>query len=154
MKDLPHRKERVISKHRGQATVISQSPLGVILPETMLDFSQGSEPQPTVVLRSESLGEGHPELGLQLMTEFFQALLDHPEPPAALLLYHSAVRLALDGSPVQDAIRQLAARGCEVLVCKTSLQKLAAGQRPLTGRVAALAELTDRMRQAGHLLWP
>lgn len=154
MKDLPHRKERPVSKQSGQAAVLSQSPLGVILPETMLDFSRGSEQQPTIVLRSESLGEGNPELGRQLMAEFFRALLDHPEPPAALLLYHSAVRLVLDGSPVQDSVRQLAARGCEVLVCKTSLQALAAGQKPATGRSAALDELTDRMRQAGHLLWP
>lgn len=136
------------------APVINQNPMGVLLPEPLLEFSQGSESRPTVVFRSEHLGEGNPVLGDQLMKEFIQALLQNPEPPQAMLFYNAAVYLVLDDSQVLEAIRQLAARGCEVLACKTSLQLLMPGRSPAVGRAAALAELTDRMRQARQLLWP
>lgn len=152
--ELPDRKNRKNGGLLTAAQAISQRPMSVLLPEPLLEFSQGSEARPTVVFRSEHLGEGNPVLGDQLMKELFQALLAYPEAPQALLFYNTAVYLVLDDSLVLDAMRQLAARGCEILACKTSLQILAPGRTPAAGRAAPLAELTDRMRQARQLLWP
>jgi hypothetical protein len=137
-----------------QATLLTQNPLAVLMPETLLEFGGSREPRPTVIFRSEYTGEGDPVLGRRLTNEFVQALLDHPEPPQALLLYHSGVFLALDTSPVIDMLRQLMNRGSDILVCKTSLQYLAPDRLPAVGRPAPLAELIDRMRQAHLLLWP
>ncbi len=124
---MPDKKTNRASHKAGTAKVLSQSPLGVLLPESLLEFSSSSEPRPTIVFRSEIMGEGDFELGAQLLSEFFQALLAHPEPPLALLFYNSAVKLVLKGSAVLDAISKLSSRGCEVLACRTSLQKLALG---------------------------
>jgi len=134
--------------------VLNQQPIGVILPEPLLEFTSGGESRPTVAFRSEHIGEGNPVLGDQLMAQFLEALLAHPEPPLAMLFYNSAVYLTLDDSPVLDTLRKLADRGCEMLVCKTSLQMLSPGRPPAVGRPAAMAELTDRMRQARQMLWP
>lgn len=135
-------------------TVINPNSLGVVLPVPMLDLTHSSEVRPTVVFRSEFAGEGDPILGDQLMAEYVKALLIHPEPPRAMLFYNSAIRLILEDSPLLEPIRQLASRGSEVLICRTSLQMLAPGQQPAVGNAAAMAELIDRMRQARLLLWP
>lgn len=139
---------------RKTTTVINPNSLGVVLPVPMLDFKHSAEIRPTIVFRSESAGEGDPILGDKLMAEFLQALLIHPESPRAMLFYNSAIHLVLAESPLLEPIRQLASRGCEVLICRTSLQMLAPGQQPAVGTAAAMAELTDRMRQARLLLWP
>jgi len=136
------------------ATVRGSQTLGVLLPEPMLEITPGGRPDPTVILRSERLGEGDLELGSRLMKEFLQALLACPEPPQALLCYHSAVLLALEDSPVQDAMRQLEARGCEILVCASSLAALAGSRQLAAGRSATLAELVERMCKARQTLWP
>ena len=133
---------------------VTTGSLNVILPEPLLELARSHENRPTVVFRSEYLGDGNPVLGDQLMSEFLQALLAYPDPPQALLFYNCAIHLTLDDSLVLEPLRQLMARGSEILVCRTSLQLLAPESVPVVGRPASMLELTDRMRQARQLLWP
>ena len=139
---------------REKCSTVATGSLNVILPEPLLELTRSHESRPTVVFRSEYLGEGNPVLGDQLMSEFLLSLLAHPEPPQALLFYNSAIHLTLEDSLVLESLRQLAARGSEILVCCTSLQMLAPEGKPAIGRPAAMIELTERMRQARLLLWP
>jgi hypothetical protein len=136
------------------AAPLSQNALSVLLPEPLLEFDGIHDARPTVVFRSKHAGEGDPYLGSQLAAEYLEALYNHPEPPQTLLFYNSGIFLTLESSPVLELLRHLAKRGCEVLVCKTSLQALAPARQPAIGQVAPLAELIDRMRQAKCLLWP
>lgn len=137
-----------------KSNAVKTGSLNVILPEPLLELTRSHENRPTVVFRSEYVGDGNPVLGDQLMLEFLQALLAYPEPPQAMLFYNCAVHLTMDDSLVLEPLRQLAARGCEILVCQTSLQMLLPDVTPAVGRSAAMMELVDRMRQARMLLWP
>jgi hypothetical protein len=132
----------------------SESTLEFLLPEPLFTFNDSQDSRPTVVFRSRYMGDGGQVLGERLVKEFLLALLAHPEAPRAILCFGTAVQLALDDSPYLDQLHQLAERGCEILICRTSLQSLAPGRQPSIGRAAALAELVDRMRQAHLLLWP
>ncbi len=152
--ELIEEKSLLATSVQQNTTVLAQNAIDVVLPEPLMAFSRNHEIRPTVVFRSETMGEGNPVLGDQLMTEFLQALLAHPEPPQTMLFYNSAIHLTLDDSLALDAIRSLNARGAEVMICRTSLQMQAPGCQPAVGRIASLAELTDRMRQAQLLLWP
>lgn len=134
--------------------VCKRSSIDVVLPETLLEFAHLQSGRPVVVFRSEQTGEGNPVLGDQLTIELLQALLSHPEPPAAVLFYNSAIHLTLEESQVLDPLRKLSDRGCDLLICKTSLQMLAPDCEPVVGRTADMIELVDRMRQANKLLWP
>jgi hypothetical protein len=147
-------KNRIATDTQRTTAVLNHSTIGVVLPEPLLEFARSHETRPTIVFRSESVGEGNPVLGDQLMAEFLQALLAHPEPPQAMLFYNCAIHLTLDDSLVLEPLRQLAARGCEILVCQTSLQMLAPESEPAVGKPASMLELTNRMRQAHLLLWP
>lgn len=134
--------------------VCKSTTVGVVLPESLLEFAHSHSCRPVVVFRSEQTGEGNPVLGDQLTAEFLQALLAHPEAPSAILLYNSAVHLALEDSLVLDSLRNLADRGCDIMICKTSLQMLVPDCEPAVGRPADMIEMLDRMRHAQKLLWP
>jgi hypothetical protein len=133
---------------------IKENELEILLPEPLLEFESDHDNRPTVVFRSRYIGSGDRVPGEQLVNELLQALLDHPDPPRGLLFYSSAIFLALDDSPCLDLLLQLAEKGSEILLCRTSLQTLAPGRQPSAGRVCTLAELVDHMRQARMLLWP
>jgi hypothetical protein len=141
-------------KEAAPAPIFSQNALEVLLPDPLMEYGGHRDSRLVVVFRSENAGEGDPVVGRILMAEYLQALLDHPEPPQALLFYHSAVQLVLEDSPFQDHVRKIASRGTEILACRTSLQLLAPGQQPCIGRAVPLATLIDRMRQASQVLWP
>jgi hypothetical protein len=136
------------------APVFSQNPLEVVLPDPMPLFGDGREGRLVVVFRAATIGDADGLLADQLLREYLQALIDHPEPPLALLFYASGVRLTLDGSPVLDHLRSLLERGTDLLACRSSLSSIAPGRQPAVGRAAPLAHLIDQMRQAHVLLWP
>lgn len=136
------------------ATILDAQAVNVVLPESLLEFSPSHGPRLVVVFRSEQTGAGNPVLGDQLTGEFLRALLTHPEAPAAILLYNSAVHLAQADSPVLTTLQTLAGRGCDILVCKTSLQILTPHDRPAVGRSADMVEMLDYLRQADKILWP
>jgi len=143
-----------IGREAAPAPVFSQNSLEVLLPDTLPVFDGGRDGRLVVVFRTANVGDAGGPLSERLLKEYLQALLDHPEPPWAVLFYGSAVQLVLDESPVLDLLGRLAERGCELLACRSSLAELAAGRQPVVGRAAPLGQLVDRMRHAGTLLWP
>lgn len=94
-----------------------------------------------VAISRETLGQGSKELGRILIKRFVFALSQQEVPPRALLLLNGGVRLALMGSNVLDDLRVLAGRGCEVLVCDTSLAYFEAKDRLAVGKIADMKEM-------------
>lgn len=127
--------------------------ISILLPDPLLEFGEESDAAPAVVLRSDKLGQDEPELGKALMSELLQALLDFPSPPQVIILYHRAILLAMPDSPAAATLGQLAKKGTEVLLCRTSCEHLAADQKEIAGRQAGFAELVDRIRRAEKVMW-
>ncbi len=138
----------------GASTLTQTRPIGVVLPDPLLTEDYHAESLPTVVFRSQRMGEGDAELGEKLTAQFVAALLKHPEPPVAMLFYNSAVLLCLEGSALSEALRKLEVRGSELLVCKTSADKLAPDRQLAVGRACTMDELLSAMNNAQQLIWP
>ena len=65
--------------------------------------AQGGSSPTIVVVPSDQMGRGEPELGGVLLRAFFHALTEMEEDlPQAIVLYNSGVRLAVQGSPIVD----------------------------------------------------
>lgn len=125
----------------------------LLLPDPLLEFSDATDAAPTVVLRSDKLGSGDEDLGRVLLGELFQSLDEYPEPPMAIVLYHRAILLAMPESPVSNQIKHLAQKGTEILLCRTSCDKLAAGATEIAGKQVMLKAIIERIRLAKKVMW-
>ena len=129
---------------------------GVILPDPLLDWEHAGSGDLVIVFRASTLGDpaGPVELGRQLMSSFLTAVVAFSPPPAAIILYSTAVRLTLSDSEHLEDLKKLAASGTEIFLCRTSLDLLDLAGRTLIGRACDWHELADRMRRAARVLWP
>lgn len=107
-----------------------------------------------VVLNSSRFGQGNPQLGEKLMKLFFAQLEKTQQTPAAILLYNTAVILACQDSPVQEAMEALVKAGVDVLVNEESLEFYSLGTQLKAGHSTPLAEMTERMLSAQTLIKP
>jgi len=137
-------------------TAVKTDTLDFLLPDPLLDWQPSSGSGLVVAFRSAEIGDGsgRPDLGKRLMSEFLQAVNRFAPPPATILLYSGSVVLTRPDSPDLSILRQLTAKGTEILICRISFEALAEGLEPAVGRLAGWPELADRMRLAHQVLWP
>lgn len=110
---------------------------------------------PTVVLvKSQYLGAGDDELGAILMRGFFHAMLELDEPPTTVIFLNSGVRLAADGSPVLDDLKELAQRGVEIWSCGTCLNYFKLTERLAVGSISNMYSILETLMGAGRLVTP
>ena len=117
-------------------------------------FSENPGEPVTVVLASDRIGEGDPELARELLKSFLLALDEMPKPPEALILYNLAVQLATLDSPVIQILKSLQRKHTEILVCSASLQHYKLIAQLEVGEIRTMAMLVERMMSAHHILWP
>lgn len=122
------------------------------VPSALLELDEAWSDKLTVVFRSDQLGDGDDELGRHLLIEAVNALVRHPEPPEAILFYHRGVRLAAEGSPVLEQMRQLQTNGSCLMICETSLAAYPEAGATI-GRAVPLTELLEQMRRADRIIW-
>lgn len=125
---------------------------GIVLPDPFLEMTEQAIHCPVIVLHSDQLGQGEADLGKALLHEFLEALLEHPEPPESLLLYHKAAALLIDESEFIGELEALAKKGTEIFCCRTSLEHLTE-KEPTVGIKITFADLLERIRQAKQVLW-
>ena len=69
----------------------------------------------------DHMGEGAEELGKILMKSFLYALTQQDELPDTILFYNGGAKLTCEGSESLEDLKDLAARGVEILTCGTCL---------------------------------
>lgn len=74
-----------------------------------------------LIVKSNQLGEGEPDLGEKLITAFFKMLLEADSLPETIIFMNSGVFLTTAGSPVLEEIKELEKRGASVSSCGTCL---------------------------------
>lgn len=104
-----------------------------------------------VFIASHELGTGDPELGPVLMRMFILTLKESDPLPAAMIFVNSGVRLTTAGSLLLGDLRDLEARGVEVLSCGTCLDfyqlkdELQAGTVTTMRRIVGLLSCAERV---------
>ena len=107
-----------------------------------------------VVMSSDKMGEGDPQLGAILMKGFLNALHEQPVLPTNLIFYNAGVKLTTVDSGVIASLLELEADGVEIFVCGTCLDFYDLKQQLGVGKISNMFTLTEIMSQTGHIVSP
>jgi selenium metabolism protein YedF len=100
------------------------------------------------------MGFGDPQLGSILVKAFVNTLASVSPLPSAIVCYNRGVFLALKGSPVLDALRELSGRGVRILVCGTCLDYYKQKENLAAGQVSNMYDIAEILLGAGHVIYP
>ena len=105
-----------------------------------------------LVVSSEGMGRGNEELAGILARTFFHVLTESDAPPATIVFFNAGVKLVVEGSPVLDDLRALAARGVEMLACGVCLNYFDLRDKVAVGVVSNMYTISETMFGAQHIV--
>ncbi len=107
-----------------------------------------------VVIRSNVMGEGDPELGKALIKGFIYALSQQEELPKTILFYNGGACLTCEGSASLDDLKELEHRGVKILTCGTCLNFYGLSEKLKVGEVTNMYEIAATMSKASLIVSP
>jgi selenium metabolism protein YedF len=107
-----------------------------------------------VYVTSEGMGRGDEELGATLMAAFLDTLSQFKGELSHAIFLNAGAKLAVEGSPVLEQIRQLEEVGVEVLVCGTCLDHFGIRDRLAVGSVSNMYAIIETLSRAGRIIRP
>ncbi|MEE4607264.1 MAG: sulfurtransferase-like selenium metabolism protein YedF [Desulfobacteraceae bacterium] len=140
----------VITGHSGgeQEKPLEASPA----PRLRATAGRPAHPKIMVMIASDRMGHGDNELGAKLMVSFLKTLAEMGEELWRLVFVNSGVKLAIDGSPVLDVLRQYAAGGLQILVCGTCLTHFDLLDRKQVGVTTNMLDIVTAMQLADKVI--
>ncbi len=114
-----------------------------------------SFPAKKTVFVFNSYGLGHTtdaELKL-ILTRKFLALIAQDDPlPSQICFYTDGVRLCIEGSPVLSELRALEAKGVELVLCSTCLDRFGLANRVAVGIIGGMGDIITAITQADNAI--
>ena len=107
----------------------------------------------TVVITSDKMGDGDPELGGILIKGFVYALTQLETPPAVMLFYNGGAKLTAQDSPCIEDLKTLQEQGTEILTCGTCVNFYGL-KEPAVGTVTNMYTIAEKLTQAGKVIRP
>ncbi len=107
-----------------------------------------------VYVSSEHMGQGDDALGAVLMEAFLDTLSQFATRISHLVCVNAGARLAVEGSPVLEQLRQLEQMGVQVLVCGTCLNHFEIKDRLAVGSVSNMFSIIETLAGAGRIIQP
>ena len=107
-----------------------------------------------VVIRSNVMGDGDPELGKVLIKGFIYALSQQKELPKTILFYNGGACLTCEGSASLDDLKELEHRGVKILTCGTCLNFYGLSEKLKVGEVTNMYEIAETMSKASLIVSP
>ena len=103
-------------------------------------------------LGKDSMGEGDPELGRNLVRMFLYTLDQGTDLPNAIILMNKGVLLATDDELSITTLKSLQTKGSELLVCGTCLNFYQLVDKLQVGTISNMYDISKRMLAAGKVI--
>ena len=107
-----------------------------------------------VVIRSNVMGEGDPELGKVLIKGFIYALSQQEELPKTILFYNGGAYLTCEGSASLEDLKSLEAQGVEIKTCGTCLNYYGLTDKLQVGEVTNMYDIVETLAKAAKVVKP
>ncbi len=98
------------------------------------------------------LGNAPEELQGKLAQKFLSLIIEGGDLPGKILFYTDGVKLTCAGSPVLEQLKQLEARGVELVICKTCLDYFGLGEKVEVGIVGGMPDIIEAMGKAEKMV--
>lgn len=113
----------------------------------------GPSERTVIVCASEYMGKGSDELGAILMKGFLYSITQLKQKPEAIIFYNSGVRLAVEGSQLED-LKKLEDSGVEIMSCGTCLDYYHIKEDLAVGSVSNMYAIVEKIAAATKVLYP
>ncbi|NMA18832.1 MAG: sulfurtransferase-like selenium metabolism protein YedF [Clostridiaceae bacterium] len=107
-----------------------------------------------VVISSDRMGSGDDALGETLMKSFIYALTQQDRLPDLIITYNGGVKLACEGSPALEDLKDLKSRGVTIFSCGTCLSFYNLTDKLGVGEATNMYEIVAMMLEADRIVKP
>lgn len=107
-----------------------------------------------VVLSSNTMGSGDPQLGTSLMKAFVFALTKQDRLPETILCYNTGAYLTCEGADTLEDLKLLESEGVTILTCGTCLDFYGLKEKLAVGGVTNMYDIVERMETAATVVKP
>lgn len=105
-----------------------------------------------ILITRDGMGTADRELAHRLAASYLDLLELEDRLPRAICFYAEGIRLACEGSPVLEALTDLAAREVRLLVCGTCLAHYDLESRLAVGESSNMREIQALQWEAGKVI--
>jgi selenium metabolism protein YedF len=120
---------------------------GVPQPEEVPMLACDAGPRTVVLITSDGIGKGDPDLAHLLLRGFLYTLAVSEVPPRRVILMNAGVKLAVEGSESLENLRKLTDRSVEVVSCGTCLDFYQLTDRLAVGGITNIYEIAEHLLQ-------
>ena len=100
-----------------------------------------------ILLASDQLGKGDKDLGEGVLETFFTLLKQKEDLPVAVFCMNSGVFTLTERSLVSLQLRDLEAKGVDVLACKTCVDHYEVENQLIAGKISGMAHFIELASQ-------
>jgi selenium metabolism protein YedF len=100
------------------------------------------------------MGSGDDALGETLMKSFVYALTQQDRLPDTILTYNGGVKLACEGSPALNDLKEMKSRGVTIFSCGTCLNFYDLSDKLGVGESTNMYEIVAMMLEADRIVKP
>lgn len=106
-----------------------------------------------IYIPADTIGRGSDELGAVLMRNFLYTVQETMT-PWRIIFINSGVKLAAQGSAVTAVLKDMEAKGTEILSCGTCLDYFGLKTSLVAGRISNMAEILASLTEATKTVSP
>lgn len=107
-----------------------------------------------LILKSNVLGDGEPDLGEKLLKAWLEQLLESETVPAKIACLNSGIFLTTAGSPVEDILKQFENKGSKIYSCGTCLSYYGRTDKLVIGESTNMKDTVNSMLTFKKILSP
>ncbi len=122
-------------------------------PEYISCVPQGQK-NTVVVISSDKMGDGDPELGQILIKGFIYSLTQLEKLPDTVLFYNRGAFLTCEGSPVLEDLKTLEKEGTRICTCGTCLDFYKMKEKLAVGTIVNMYVIVETQSKADLIIKP
>lgn len=107
-----------------------------------------------VVIKSLHMGQGEEALGTLLMKSYVNVLPELDYLPQVICLYNEGVKLAIEGSPVLEALQKLESKGVKIIVCGTCTEYYKVSGQLKVGSISNMYHIASLLSTMPKVVYP